>query len=371
LRNFVNAQYAAKIELGGQEFDMILDTGSSNTWVPSVKCDEFRCFDKARYDSSKSSAHVPDERPFLIEYGSGDVLGFISIDTLTIGGMEVPEFSFGEVHAVGMGPLYRGAKFDGVLGLGFRSLSAYGLPTPIDLLIADGKLDAPVFSFYLTDKPTGGEFILGGVDHEKYVGELAYIPLARSAYWEVRLRRVSLSFPGTEVTMQRNGNAILDSGSSLIIAPFNQLSKIAGFVGAEPDIIGAYFSFPCRSIPRLPNITFSLGPMFGPRRTFVLEPFEYTMRGDPSTMECLLSMSSDRTSSLWVLGDVFLRKYYTVFDYGKSRVGIAPAVRSAMQQGSTAENNAQSDVQSDVLQSVVKLPQGEIAPPPSAEVILV
>jgi hypothetical protein len=80
LTNYLDAQYYGTIEIGtpAQEFTVIFDTGSSNTWVPSKKCTSLACFLHARYDSSQSSTYEQDSRSFAIRYGSGAVEGIVS-----------------------------------------------------------------------------------------------------------------------------------------------------------------------------------------------------------------------------------------------------------------------------------------------------
>jgi hypothetical protein len=80
LTNYMDAQYYGTIAIGTppQEFTVIFDTGSSNTWIPSKKCTSLACYLHNRYDSSESETYESDERDFAIRYGSGAVEGYIS-----------------------------------------------------------------------------------------------------------------------------------------------------------------------------------------------------------------------------------------------------------------------------------------------------
>lgn len=70
---------------------------------------------------------------------------------------------------------------DGLMGLAFPSLSAYGASPFFNTLISNGAVDAGVFSFYLAS--SGSELFLGGSDSSKYSGSITW----NSVTQEVRL----------------------------------------------------------------------------------------------------------------------------------------------------------------------------------------
>jgi saccharopepsin len=51
LYDFQNAQYFADVSIGtpGQKFKVVMDTGSSNLWVPGANCKSIACFVHAKY----------------------------------------------------------------------------------------------------------------------------------------------------------------------------------------------------------------------------------------------------------------------------------------------------------------------------------
>lgn len=109
-----DAQYYGPITIGTppQTFQVIFDTGSSNLWVPSSNCTD--CGFHAKFQESKSSTYVPNGTAWDILYGSGPVSGFLSEDTVNVGGVSVASATFAEVdNATGLGLAYAIGKFDG------------------------------------------------------------------------------------------------------------------------------------------------------------------------------------------------------------------------------------------------------------------
>jgi saccharopepsin len=107
-------------------------------------------------------------------------------------------------------------RFDGILGLGYDTISVNHITPPFYNMINQGLLDEPVFSFRLgSSEDDGGEAIFGGVDNNAFSGKLHYVPVRRKAYWEVELEKVSL---GNDELVLENTGAAIDTGMSAVVS---------------------------------------------------------------------------------------------------------------------------------------------------------
>mmetsp|Transcript_11309 Transcript_11309/g.14884 ORF Transcript_11309/g.14884 Transcript_11309/m.14884 type:complete len:407 (-) Transcript_11309:193-1413(-) len=333
IKDYANAQYFGTISIGSppQSFTVIFDTGSSNLWVPKVGCSH--CGNpffgkKNKYDHSKSDSYVEDGKDFEIMYGSGSVSGYFSEESVTVAeDIVIKDQSFAEVQdAGGLGLAYSLGKFDGILGLGFTSISVGGVPTVFENAIKQSAVDLPIFSFYLGDN-SPGELTFGGYDSSKFEGDLTYVNLLHATYWEIGMDAVTAG--DYEASKNSDGSpitAIVDSGTSLITGPKKEIAALAKAVGAKKNFVGE-FTIDCDKLDSLPDIVFTIAGV------------EYAVPGSKAVIQaqgtCLFAfMGADfpPPGPQWILGDVFMREYYTVFNYHDKTIGFAKAVSKSVDQ---------------------------------------
>lgn len=286
--------------------------------MPASSCG-ISCGTHSRFADSKSSTYQKNGTSFQISYASGPVEGFQSVDNLNMGGLSINQQEFAEVtDAGGLGAAYALGKFDGILGMAFPVLSVNDVTPPFQNLMQQNLVNEGKFAFYLSKSTDAkGELTLGGIDSNHYTGELTYEPLKSATYWLITLKAVTVS--GKDYVDSSGINAIVDSGTSLLTGPSEKVAAIAKQLNAKSISNGEY-ALPCR-YSDLPNIDFAIG-----QKTYSLSPQDYLL---PNGNLCLLGIVGLDVGApagpMWILGDVFMRKYYTVFDTQNKQVGFALA----------------------------------------------
>lgn len=331
LHNNHNTEYYGEISIGtpGQCFQAMFDTGSSIAWVPGEQCQTGGCRTHKKFVCEKSSTCQPTESAMTLTYGSGAMAGRVVADKFCFGCQEntmcVEKQTFLE-SIQEPGPTFAGAKFDGLVGMGYDTLAAKGVTTPFSkLLKMTDKCPEPVFAFYFNrngDSENGGEMTLCGTDSQHYQGELTYVPVSKKAYWQFTVDSVSINAE----KLSTHFEAIADTGTSLIVGPTADIDRLHETIGLKRNPVNGVYMVDCDKLQFLPTVTFKFGG-----KDFPLTPQQYIVKMKPiPTMDVTLCVSGFSgmdmpQGPMWILGDVFIGQYYTVFDQGKDRLGFAKA----------------------------------------------
>ncbi|KAL3675672.1 hypothetical protein R1sor_025620 [Riccia sorocarpa] len=388
LSNYADAQYYGLISIGTppQDFTVVFDTGSSNLWIPSTKCYfSLACYFHSKYKSGKSSTYKEDGRQFSIQYGTGSMAGFLSQDSVKLGDIVVKGQVFAEATKE-PGVTFLAAKFDedsqgGELVLGgvdpkhFKGTHVY---TPVtrkgywqfkmgDVLIggkstgfckggcaaiADSgtsllagpsaivaeinqaigaagvvskecKMGVEKYGDLITD------LLLQKMDPTKICADIGVCSDPNAAHIQSVLER---EFDGS-IEWKKDDGACAVCQMAVVWVE-NQLSQNKTKQQIESYLSSLCEHLPspngesivdCNALPGMPNVAFTIEGKY-----FELRPDQYILKvGDGTNVQCVsgfVGMDIPAPAGpLWILGDVFMGVYHTVFDYGNLRIGFAPA----------------------------------------------
>lgn len=91
--NWLNGSFIHFCFCTAQQFNVILDTGSSDLWLSSVACRQ-GCQGAQLYDFTSSSSFSDQNAPVTVQYGSGAVAGELATETVAMGGFTVQKQGF-------------------------------------------------------------------------------------------------------------------------------------------------------------------------------------------------------------------------------------------------------------------------------------
>jgi cathepsin D len=333
LTDFGNAQYYGEISIGtpAQTFQVIFDTGSSIAWVPGKECQSAGCRAHKKFDCEQSSTCQATENGMQLSYGTGQMAGRLDYDKFCFGADDntlcLEKQAFLE-SVQEPGPTFAMAKFDGLVGMGYDALAAKGMTTPFSQLMKSEKCEEKVFAFWLNKQKgddaskAGGEMTLCGIDSKHYNGDLLYVPVTRKAYWQFTVDSVDVNAE----KFSTNFEAIADTGTSLLTGPSEVVDRLNKAIGAQKNPMNGQWMVDCKNLGHMPTVTFKIAG-----KPFALTPDQYVMKVKPiATMDVTLCLSGFEgvdmpQGPMWILGDVFISQYYTVFDQGQDRIGFAKA----------------------------------------------
>ncbi|WFD25090.1 hypothetical protein MNAN1_000053 [Malassezia nana] len=318
--NDVGYFVSVKIGSSSTKYKMLVDSGSSDTWVTGTNC---KCggSNRNKFGKSTSDSLKTSNDNYKISYGTGDVQVQMGTDSFEVAGLKLNKFTFGMASSESNDFGASKIPFDGLLGLGGSGLSVTNEDTIVEALMKANQVQAPIVGYRLGRAADGagknkGQITFGGIDESQISGSLTQMDnQSKKGYWEVKLDSVSVG--GKQVS--GSSTAILDTGTSLIIAPQDAADAIHDAIdGAKPDGNGGY-TLPCTTKAHL-SFTFGGTSFKMDSRDLLFAPKDSNnLQG---TCVSAVSTGSTMDGAGWLLGASFLKNVYLATNADANQVGL-------------------------------------------------
>lgn len=322
-----------------QKLQGVFDTGTADVWMhgsDNPDCAAGRCKTRGLFDSAASSTYRQNNSDFFVSYGPiGYQEGDWATDTLGLGGGLTLEN-----YSVGVGR--RGNASYAVFGVGYAALEGSQLYSGVSYrnfpltLVDRGLTKAPAYSVWLNSRSAGaGGILFGGVDHGKYEGTLARVPVLKDSdglytTFTVVLHQVTVWAAdgcGADVADVPLG-ATIDSATSSSVLPRALAQRIFGQLNATYSETYQGYVQAC-DLPGSISFNFSGAVINAPLSSFLTPQ---TVPGSPATPAtlpdgralCLVDVFMTDSPTA-IFGPHFLNNAYVVHDLANHELALAQA----------------------------------------------
>ncbi|KAH9057474.1 aspartic peptidase domain-containing protein [Lactarius vividus] len=318
--------YTAEVGVGNPatDYTLLIDTGSSNTWVGAHK------------EYNQTSTSKSTGRRVSVSYGSGSFSGTEFIDQVTLSPSLV-------VNSQSIGVAYTSQGFndvDGILGIGPVDLTegTIGRGTPIptitDNLFKQGTISTESIGIFFQPSTsaspvTNGELTFGDIDESKITGEVNYIPITSTSpasnFWGID-QNITYGSSGESILSFTAG--IVDTGTTLLLIATDAFQTYQQVTGATLDQITGLLTLTNSQFENLQSLFFDIGGVqyeLTPNAQIWPRVLNTAIGGTEGGIYLIVSdLGSPSGQGLdFINGFTFLQRFYSVYDVTNSHVGLA------------------------------------------------
>ncbi|KAI1762660.1 acid protease [Hypoxylon sp. FL1150] len=311
-----DVEYLAPVDIGGQTINLDFDSGSSDLWVFNSQLSNKATQGHTIYDPTASSTFaLMQGASFDISYGDGSgAAGNVGTDTVNLGGATVTSQAIELATAVSQS-FVQDTNSNGLLGLAFSSINTVQpqqQKTFFDNVMS--SLAEPVFTADLRAQAVGA-YEFGQVDASKFTGAMTWVPVNNTnGFWQFTSESFAID-GGAAQTSTAGGQAIADTGTTLMLADTAVTTAYYAQVdGAVDDQTQGGFTFPCNAT--LPDLQIDVG---GTMATVKGTDINFAPVDDAT---CFGGLQAT-TSGLSIYGDIFFKSNFIAFNGGNNSLGFA------------------------------------------------
>ncbi|KAL8251008.1 hypothetical protein R6Q59_034701 [Mikania micrantha] len=342
----LNGYYTTRLWIGSppQRFALIVDTGSTVTYVPCSTCEQCGKHQDPKFDPELSSTYKRVEcnmdcncddkrnqciyeRRYAEKSSSSGVLGE---DIVSFGNQSdlPPQRAVFGCENKETGDLYT-QHADGIIGLGRGDLSI------VDQLVDRGVISDSFSLCYGGMDIGGGAMVLGGISPP---AEMVYSHSdpVRSSYYNIELKEIHVAgkrLPISSRVFDGKYGTVLDSGTTYAYLPEaafvafkNSVTKesigVHQIKGPDPSYNDICFAGAGSDVSQLSKTFPSVEMVFGKGQKLSLSPENYLFRHARVSGAYCLGVFQNENDPTTLLGGIIVRNTFVTYDREHERIGF-------------------------------------------------